>query len=119
MNNMPRIQDYSFGKMVIAGKNYSSDLVILPSGSILSPWIRQSGHLLVLDDMPELLETDVTHIIIGTGASGRMQMDPTLLSHFKDTNIIVDCHPSPQAPDIYNKTVDAGIRLGACFHLTC
>jgi len=116
---MPLIQEYSFGRMVIAGKNLSSDLVILPSGSILSPWIRQSGHFLVLDDISELLEAAIAHIIIGTGASGRMQVDPTLVSYLKAKNIIVDCHPSPQALDIYNKTVHSGVRPGACFHLYC
>jgi hypothetical protein len=36
------IDAYSFGKMTINGKEFRKDLIILPDGSVLSPWIRRS-----------------------------------------------------------------------------
>lgn len=116
---MPKIDAYEFGRMTIDRRTCTSDLVILPSGSVRDHWIRKSGHLLIRTDIQALIDTAPDLIIIGTGASGRMQVDSALISHLEQLGVKTEIHPSSRAVTVYNAQILTGTTLGACFHLTC
>ena len=116
---MPEITDHQFGRMTIAGKVYTSDLLIVPSGKILDNWYRKKGHFLVYNDIDMLIKTEPDLIIIGTGVSGRMQVDPSLLSKLEHLHIDSHIHANSQAINVYNQHITTNRKIGAGFHLTC
>jgi hypothetical protein len=72
---MARIDQYEFGRIVVDGREETRDLIILP-GRVVRNWWRRDGHALVLDDLAEALDELTSHLVMGTGAAGRMRPDP-------------------------------------------
>ena len=119
MPTLPVIEAYAFGKMTIIDHTYTSDLVILPEGTVQDNWFRRQGHLLILSDITRLIEAAPAKIVIGTGTYGRMKVDPSLIVHCNHLGIQTKIFPSNEAVRIYNILIGSGKSLGACFHLTC
>lgn len=119
MPPMPEIEMYQFGRMAVAGQTYTSDLVILPSGSVHGHWRRKSGHLLIQPDIDALIRSAPDLLVIGTGASGGIQIDSNLVSLLNRLGIKIEAHPTGRAVDFYNNAIHAETKMGACFHLTC
>lgn len=118
MSPLPEITGYQFGRMTIAGKKYTNDLIILPTGNISENWFRKSGHLLNLSDLDQILEFSPDVLIIGTGASGRMNVDRKTLDGLILQNIEPVIHKTGEAVDAYNRLLQLK-KIAACFHLTC
>ena len=114
MNSMPAIERYRFGKMVIGGKPFTSDLMILSSGDIIQNWRRRKGHLLTPDDIKPLLDSHPDLLIVGTGAFGMMKMDP---ASGKKTKVIA--LRTGKVIESYNAFLRSSQKMCACFHLTC
>ncbi|RLE82999.1 MAG: hypothetical protein DRJ36_00055, partial [Thermoprotei archaeon] len=72
MEMMFRVNDYKFGEIVVEGKVYSKDLILLP-GRIVENWWRREGHELCLDDLKEVLKEDIEVLVVGTGYYGFMK----------------------------------------------
>ena len=114
-----KIESYTFGRMTISGKDYASDLIIMPDGKIRENWFRKSGHLLILSDIDALIQAEPSLIIVGTGAHGRMEVDPTLVNALSASGIQIRALPTKKAADLFNQTWNTDQQTGACFHLTC
>jgi hypothetical protein len=54
---MPRIGDYSFGRVVIDGEEQNRDLIVLPRRVVSNCWLAD-GHRLALGDRDEPLGRD-------------------------------------------------------------
>lgn len=115
---MVQIESYSFGSMVINGKNYTKDVIIFPDGTILSPWWRKQGHVLALEDLQELLAAGPEVVVCGTGAMGVMRPDAKLQEILAADNIEFIAKRSAEAVDVYNH-LSCEKKVGGCFHLTC
>ena len=115
---MPVIESYSFGSMVIDGVSYTRDVIIFPDGSILNPWWRKQGHVLIMDDLQELLAAEPEIIVCGTGAMGVMRPAAQLREYLAASNINFIVQKSGQAVETYNN-LSGKKRVGGCFHLTC
>jgi hypothetical protein len=113
------IESTAFGTMTIDGRTYTSDLIIFPDGRVKDGWWRRSGHVLTVDDILSLVDTSPELIVAGTGTSGRMRPDHSVLPFLKEKNIALIAEPNQQAVKIYNEKSAAGLAVGACFHLTC
>jgi hypothetical protein len=50
---MARIDHYEFGRIVVDGRQETTDLIILPD-RVVRNWWRQQGHALVVDDLREV-----------------------------------------------------------------
>ena len=72
------IDSYSFGCMVIDGKQYTKDLMILPDGSIFHPWWRKTGHTLAMPDLQGAIATTPDILVVGTGNPGLMKPEGDL-----------------------------------------
>jgi len=70
-------------------------------------------------DISQLIKTAPERIIIGTGSSGRLQVDEKLLAQFRFMGIQSDIHPCNEAVQLYNQIIATHPPTGACFHLTC
>jgi hypothetical protein len=114
----PRIEKCSFGILVIDGKTYSDDLIILPDGKILKPWWRQRGHQLTMDDLSDLVDSSPELIVAGTGISGNMKPDHNLVKDLSRLAIGLIAEPNNKAIEVFNN-MGPEKRVGACFHLTC
>ncbi len=115
------ITSYTFGKMTIETRSFSSDLIIFPNGSIRDNWYRRSGHLLEMADLRTLVDEKPDLIITGTGAYGRMALEPALESELEILGIKIQAMATPEAVALYNKMIQDAPSQGisACFHLTC
>lgn len=112
------IDDYQFGSLTIDGVTYRKDLKIWPDG-VRSPWIRAQGHLLQSDDLSELKDLQLTHLVIGCGAQGIMKVAGEARKHFEEMGLAVIALPSGEAVGEFNRLQEAGEKVGGVFHLTC
>ena len=67
-------------RIMIDGREETRDPIILPD-RVVRDWWRRDGHALVLDDLAEVLGELPFHLVLGTGAAGRMRPDPTRSSN--------------------------------------
>jgi len=114
-----RIDGYSFGRMTVGGRQVRSDVILYPDGRIQEHWWRARGHGLVAEDIPAVLEARPKLLVIGTGASGLMEVPESLAADCRARGIRVEAHPTAAAVARYNEAVEAGTEVAACFHLTC
>jgi len=112
------IDSFGFGSLVIDGKAYNSDLIIYPGGRIETPWWRQSGHRLSVDDIDALIASIPAAIVAGTGINGFMKPDENLKNLLAKKGIRFVAEKNQTAVDHYNRLI-TDMRIGACFHLTC
>ncbi len=91
------IDAYSFGSITIDGKTYRSDLIIYPD-KIDQKWWRKSGHLLQMVDLRQITGYKPEILIIGTGASELMRIDPEVENSSPATSTIIsvarNCAPT-------------------------
>ncbi len=112
-----KIDAYSFGRMVINGKDYTSDLIIYPD-RIDDSWWRKLGHLLQMDDLAEILAAKPAVLILGTGYMGVMKVPGELEKELSTLGIEVYVRRSKKAVDVFNAMGDTKGVIAA-FHLTC
>lgn len=112
------IEGFSFGKMVVDGQTYTSDLILYPDRTIKENWRRKSGHELVAQDIADLIASRPEVIIAGTGAPGRMTPQKSLEKELERQGIALIAQPTEQAIETYNQ-LSQKRKVGACFHLTC
>jgi hypothetical protein len=113
---MARIDHYEFGRIVVDGRQETKDLIILPD-RVVRNWWRLDGHELVLDDLAEVLEELPAHLVVGTGADGRMRPDPDTVQQLRERGITVETLPTSQAVRRFGELDPA--RAAAALHLTC
>ena len=111
-----RIDHYSFGRIVIDGKAYHSDVIIYPD-RIRSDWYRTRGHRVGTDDIREILETRPSLLIIGTGAYGLVKIDQEVKDLLRKSNIELIAKPTKEAREEYNRIKSEKVVAG--LHLTC
>ena len=113
---MARITDYSFGRVVVDGREETADVVVLPE-RVVRNWWRREGHGLVLEDLDDVLDELPEQLVVGTGAYGRLRPDATTLEHLRERGIEVEALPTEEAVLRYGKLNPA--TTAAALHLTC
>jgi hypothetical protein len=113
---MARIDHYEFGRIVVDGRQETADLIILPD-RVVRNWWRQEGHALVVDDLREVWDELPSHLVVGTGADGRMRPDPSTVRQLQDRGVTVEALPTGQAVRRFDELDPA--RTAAVLHLTC
>ncbi len=113
---MPRIEQYEFGRARIDGQEYSRDVIVLPD-RVVPNWWRRDGHSLVIEDLEDVLDQLPEHLVVGTGADGRMRPDPGALEQLRSRGVEVEALPTPQAIRRYGELDPA--NAAAALHLTC
>lgn len=109
------IEEYSFGRIVIDGKTYNDDVILLGE-KVIPSWWRKRGHRVVVDDLNKILDYDPAILIIGTGSSGRVKV-PSKLPRRLDFE--VESYPTKKACKRYNELLRKEKKLAGGFHLTC
>jgi len=111
------IDAYSFGKIVIDEKTYTSDVIVYPD-RVDSSWWRQEGHNLEKADLKDVLEAGPDVLIIGTGDSGVMHVPEGTVRFLESRGIQVLVEKTGKAVEIFNTHPRDKKVIGA-FHLTC
>jgi hypothetical protein len=112
-----RIDDYSYGHIVIDGREERRDVIITRSG-VHANWWRKEGHALHLEDLTPVLEETPEVLLVGTGTDGNMRPAPGLVESLKEKGIEVEVLSTFDAVRRFNELL--GIReAAAALHLTC
>ena len=111
------ISDYSFGRIVINGINYSKDVIIFPD-RVCSSWWRGEGHLLHIDDLAEVVKSDISDLVIGTGFYGTMKVPSEVIEFLNNKGITTSIEKTPEAVEVYNRIVLKRAAIAA-LHITC
>lgn len=115
-----RIDDYSFGRIVIDGKEYRQDVLIYDDE--LKEWWRERGHHLQLKDLEWLLnqKEPPEALVIGTGCYGVMAVPEGVVRELERRGIAVQVKPTKEACEEFNRLAEKEKkRVAGAFHLTC
>ena len=111
------ISEYEFGSLTAGDSTYTKDIIIFPN-RIYSPWWRKDGHMLQVEDLPEVLREALPLLIIGTGYNSLMLVPDDVISFLGSRKIDVIVENTRSATDIYNERSRI-VPAAAALHLTC
>jgi hypothetical protein len=111
------IESYDFGRIVIDGRKFGRDVVIFPD-MIDGNWWRKEGHLLSVEDVKEIVEAKPEILVVGTGYSGLMKIDPQTEHYLRSSGIELIAVKTEKACKTYND-LSKSRRVVAALHLTC
>lgn len=111
------IDSYSFGRIVIDGRTYNSDVIVHGDG-VEANWYRKEGHSLCVQDLGRILPLKPSILIIGTGHSGAMDVPQETLQFVESKGIQVVVLQTKEACKRFNELAKSH-RVVAALHLTC
>lgn len=111
------IEDYSFGRIVIDGQTYTDDVIIYPE-RVDDTWWREEGHRLKVADIEEVIEAAPEVLVVGTGAHGRVSIEPEVKQRLEEEGIELLSAPTEEACETYNDLCGEK-KAVAALHLTC
>ena len=112
------IESYDFGRIVIDGVVYTSD-VIVTGQKVAAGWWRKEGHLLHIADIDRFLEEFLPQVvIIGTGHNGMMRVPQETRQYFQKKGIELVAERTRRACELFN-SLTGSRRTLAALHLTC
>ncbi len=112
------IELYDFGEIVIDGRRYVSDVILL-GGEVRSGWWRREGHELAIEDLEEILKFKPEVLVVGTGYSGLMKVPDNLRRQLESLGVRVIVQLTAEACKTYNSLLKSGVKVAAALHLTC
>ena len=112
-----RIGEFRFGMMLVDGRRYTRDLILLPDGRVVDDWRRVDGHLLRVEDLAALGD-DVKVLVVGTGAHGAMRVSEEVRRWARERDVELVEADTAGAVREYNERAGVAGTAGA-FHLTC
>jgi len=112
------IEDYRFGRIVIDGRPYTSDVIVFPD-RVKDGWWRNEGHELCLADLEEVVQEKPEVLVVGTGKSGLMRVLPKTEEYLEQQGIKLKVERTAQACQTFNRLCGSGEKVVAALHLTC
>ena len=110
------IEHYAFGKIVVDGKTYTSDVIVFKD-RVKDNWWRKEGHRVRLEDIEDILDAKPEVVIFGTGAYGRVVVEKEVIEKLKQIGAEVIVEETAKAVEKFNKLQGKNVVLAA--HLTC
>lgn len=112
------IDRYEFGSIFVKGENYDDGDIIIFSDRIKHPLtILKDDHLLTPEDLEEIISTNMTTLIVGTGQFGNVIVPEKTLEFLQSKGIKTYIEKTQDAVDLYNKSKKE--KLVALLHLNC
>ena len=112
------VDSYQFGRIVIDGKAYSSDCLIL-GDCVRADWWREEGHLLAVEDLQSVIAARPSVLVVGCGASGLMRVTEKAKHLLEENDIELVALDTHTAVKKFNELADKGENIAAALHLTC
>ncbi len=114
---MLKINDYSFGKIIINNELYRKDLIIT-GDQVHSDWWRNKGHSISLDDISLIIDYQPDILFIGTGKMGMMKVSDAFIANVKAAGVDeVKTARSGKIVKEFNQCKKE--RKALAIHLTC
>jgi hypothetical protein len=113
-----RIEGFRFGTIRVDGKDYGSDVVLLPP-DVKENWWRNEGHRLFTADLAEVLAYRPVILVVGKGSSGHMCVPEETVKDMESAGIQVEVLTTDRACERFNELMKKGERVAAALHLTC
>ena len=122
------IQEFSWGKFVIAGREHSKtfdtkagvgkDIRLI--GKDVSKWAERKGHMLSEDMITEIFNKDVDILIIGLGATGALVCPASVQYYIRQHGIKkLILLKTQEACKKYNEIYKSGKKVALLAHGTC
>jgi hypothetical protein len=111
------INSYGFGRIVIDGTAYTTDVIVFPD-RVEDDWWRKEGHVLYVADIESVVEEKPEVLIVGTGKYGLLNVMPETKEYIESKGIELIVEPTDKACEIYNH-VSRDKKVVAALHLTC
>ena len=112
------IDAFRFGKIVVNGRSYGSDIKIV-EGRVVADWWRRSGHRVERDDVEDILEASPEVLVIGRGQPGLMKVSHDLRRFLEEQGVEVIEERTSRAVETFNRLYASGRRVAAGFHVGC
>ncbi|MEM5804335.1 MAG: MTH938/NDUFAF3 family protein [Candidatus Aenigmatarchaeota archaeon] len=112
---MPKIDSTYFGSVVVDGRKFDTDMVVCWDGELKE---RQKSHVFDRRELDDLMMKDPDVIIVGTGQSGLVKVDPSAEVAAKVSGIELVVAKSPVAIAEFNKVARKRKAI-AVIHVTC
>lgn len=112
------IDSYSFGRMVIDGKEYTKDVIVFPD-HVIDGWWREQGHYLKKEDLSDVFQYDPDVLVLGTGMSGILHVPEKTIDEIQHKNIKFIPGITENAVHTFNKKLSNDTNAVGAFHLTC
>jgi len=104
--------------MVVDGVTYTKDLKIFPD-RIKPEWWRKQGHLLLVEDIGDIIEYTPEVLGVGKGAFGFMKISAEVVRRLESLGIKLIAEKTGEATGIFNRLMAEKKNVCAAFHLTC
>jgi len=98
------IDSYKFGAVVVDGRRYTSDIIVLPE-RVIDGWWRKEGHKVCAEDLEEIFncEPEPQVLIVGTGYYGLVKILPEVKDILGSHGIELVAQPTGEACQTFNK----------------
>ena len=106
------IDSYQFGKIVINGKVYDKDCLIV-GDCVHANWWRKQGHVLDPEDLQPVIETRPAILIVGCGSLGLMKVSEDTRRVLKQENIEFFVLETDKAVEKFNELAQKGEHIPA------
>ena len=119
---MAKVSSFDFGSIVIDGKQYGYDVVVLPDGTAKEREASKGmfgSHAIKKGEIEELAKTRPETVIVGTGTSGMAAVSEDAQAYAREAKLNLVVLPSSEAIEKLNQLVDEGKRAAALIHITC
>ena len=111
------IDAYDFGRIVIDGTVFTSDVIIFPD-RVKDEWWRKDGHVLHIEDIESIVKEKPEVLIVGTGKYGVMKVSVQTREYIESNGIDLIVEQTDKACEVYNQ-ISREKRVIAALHLTC
>jgi len=119
---MAKASSFNFGSIVIDGKQYAYDVVILPEGTVKEREASKAmfgSHTIAKGEIEQLAKTKPETIIVGTGTSGMAAVSKDAQAYAREAKLNLLVLPSSQAIEKLNQLMDERRSVAALIHITC
>jgi hypothetical protein len=119
---MPKVDSFEFGSIVIDGKRYGCDVLVLADGTVKErkgAFWKFGGHVIKKREIDSLVEGNPEIIILGMGTSGRVRLASDAELVLGRLGVKWMTLPSLEASERLNELLDNGKRVAALIHVTC
>jgi len=112
------IEEYEFGRIIIQGKVYTSDVIVHKNG-VEEGWWRKEGHKVCMDDIKRVIDLNPEIVVFGTGAYGRVKVEDNVIEYLKRKGIDVYALETKEAIKLFESLLKQGKNVVLAAHLTC
>lgn len=119
---MAKIDEFTFGSIVVEGKKYRRDVLIFADSTIKKRkggFLMYGSHKIKRQELEELSQGQPEIIVVGTGTDGVASMTPETESWVKAKNLNLLVKPSYDAVAKLNELVAQKKKVAALIHITC